>query len=137
MEIPPPPKKKKKNVITLSYIIYFIKFEGRSNILRGKRKYKNVQVGNDHEKAQSERNSHSKNRDGKNQTDNKVLIFRKDIVSRESSYFQKGSHSKPYFFRTLFETEDNYMYNVSRHLDSINSNLHTDVGWNLCDALFI
>ena len=31
---------------------------------------KKVQVGNDQEKAQSERNSHSKNRDGKNKIDN-------------------------------------------------------------------
>ena len=35
---------------------------------------KKVQVGNDHEKAQSEKDSHSKNRGGKKQTNNKVLI---------------------------------------------------------------
>ena len=35
---------------------------------------KKVQVGNDQEKAQSEIGSHSKNRGGKNQTNNKVLI---------------------------------------------------------------
>ena len=34
---------------------------------------KKVQVGNDQEKAQSEKDSHSKNRGGKNQTYNKVL----------------------------------------------------------------
>ena len=36
--------------------------------------YEKVQVGNDQEKAQSEKDSHSKNRGGKkNQTNNKVL----------------------------------------------------------------
>ena len=35
---------------------------------------KKVQVGKDQEKAQSERDSHSKNRGGKNQTNNQVLI---------------------------------------------------------------
>ena len=34
---------------------------------------KKVQVGNDQEKAQSEKDSNSKNRGGKNQTNNKVL----------------------------------------------------------------
>ena len=34
--------------------------------------YEKVQVGNDQEKAQSERNSHSENRGGKKQIDNKV-----------------------------------------------------------------
>ena len=38
-------------------------------ILHGK-----VQVGKDQEKAQSEKDSHSKNRGGKNQTNNQVLI---------------------------------------------------------------
>ena len=33
-----------------------------------------VQVGKDQEKAQSEKDSHSKNRGGKNQTNNQVLI---------------------------------------------------------------
>ena len=36
--------------------------------------HKKVQVGNDQEKAQTEKDSHSKNRGGKNQTYNKVLI---------------------------------------------------------------
>ena len=37
--------------------------------------YKEVQVGKDQEKAQSERDSHSKNRGGKkNQTNNQALI---------------------------------------------------------------
>ena len=35
---------------------------------------KKVQVGNDQEKAQSEKKSHSKNRSGKKQTNNKALI---------------------------------------------------------------
>ena len=37
--------------------------------------YEKVHEGNDLEKAQSERNSHSKNRGGKNQIDNKVLYL--------------------------------------------------------------
>ena len=36
--------------------------------------YKKVQVGKDQEKAQSEKDSHSKNRGGKNQTNNQVYI---------------------------------------------------------------
>ena len=36
--------------------------------------HKKVQVGKDHEKAQSEKDSHSKNRGGKKQTINQVLI---------------------------------------------------------------
>ena len=36
--------------------------------------YKKVQVGKDQEKAQSEKDSHSKNRGGKKQTNNQVLI---------------------------------------------------------------
>ena len=36
--------------------------------------FKKVQVGKDQEKAQSEKDSHSKNRGGKNQTNNQVLI---------------------------------------------------------------
>ena len=35
---------------------------------------KKVQVGKDQEKAQSEKDSHSKNRGWKNQTNNQVLI---------------------------------------------------------------
>ena len=42
--------------------------------LQGKRKSKKVQVGKDQEKAQSEKDSHSKNRGGKKQTNNQVLI---------------------------------------------------------------
>ena len=48
---------------------------------------KKVQVGKDQEKAQSERDFHSKNRGGKKQTNNQVLITMKHIVSRMSSYF--------------------------------------------------
>ena len=36
--------------------------------------WKKVQVGKDQEKAQSEKDSHSKNRGGKNIVNNKVLI---------------------------------------------------------------
>ena len=36
--------------------------------------YKKVQVGKDQEKAQSERDSHSKTEVGKNQTNNQALI---------------------------------------------------------------
>ena len=36
--------------------------------------HKEVHVGKDQEKAQSEKDSHSKNRGGKNQTNNQVLI---------------------------------------------------------------
>ena len=36
--------------------------------------FKKVQVGKDQEKAQSEKDSHSTNRGGKNQTNNQVLI---------------------------------------------------------------
>ena len=36
--------------------------------------FKKVQVGKDQENAQSEKDSHSKNRGGKNQTNNQVLI---------------------------------------------------------------
>ena len=53
---------------------------------------KKVQIGNDQEKAQSERNSHSKNRGGKNFIDNEVLILRKHIVSQVSSYSQTHAY---------------------------------------------
>ena len=36
--------------------------------------HKKVQVGKDQEKEQSERDSHSKNRGGKNETNNQALI---------------------------------------------------------------
>ena len=36
--------------------------------------YLKVQVGKDQEKAQSEKDTHSKNRGGKSQTNNQVLI---------------------------------------------------------------
>ena len=39
-----------------------------------KKIFEKVQVGKDQEKAQSERDSHSKNRGGKNQTNNQALI---------------------------------------------------------------
>ena len=55
---------------------------------------KKVQVGNDQEKVQSEKDSHSKNRGGKKkQTNNKVLRPCIHLISRMSSYFQIGGHS--------------------------------------------
>ena len=54
---------------------------------------KKVQVGNDQEKAQPEKDSHSKNRGGKKQTNNKVLRPCIHLVSRMSSYFPIGGHS--------------------------------------------
>ena len=42
-----------------------------SQLIRFARK---VQVGKDQEKAQSDKDSHSKNRGGKNQTNNQVLV---------------------------------------------------------------
>ena len=49
------------------------KFQNHRNSGSGEDK-KNVQVGKDQEKAQSEKDSHTKNRGGKNQTNNQVLI---------------------------------------------------------------
>ena len=50
--------------------------------------FEEIQVGKDQEKAHSENDSHSKNRgEKKKQTNNQVLIPRKHIVSRMSSYF--------------------------------------------------
>ena len=48
----------------------------RSEILPGHSDVtsRKVQVGKDQEKAQSEKDSHSKNQGGKNQTNNQVLI---------------------------------------------------------------
>ena len=43
--------------------------------------YMKVQVGKDQEKMQSEKDSHSKNRGGKNKTNNQILIPRKHFVS--------------------------------------------------------
>ena len=48
---------------------------------------KKVQAGKEQEKAQSEKDSHSKNRGGKKQTNNQVLYTMKHIVIRISSYF--------------------------------------------------
>ena len=53
---------------------------------------KKVKVGNAQKKAQSERNSHSKNRGGE-KNDIYVLILRKHFVSRVSSYFPIGGQS--------------------------------------------
>ena len=48
--------------------------------------YKKVQGGKDQEKAQSEKDSDSKHRVEKKETNNQVLIPRKHIASRMSSY---------------------------------------------------
>ena len=48
---------------------------------------KKVQVGKDQEKAQSEKDSHSKNRGGKKQNQQSGTYTMKHIVSRMSSYF--------------------------------------------------
>ena len=54
---------------------------------------KKASIVNDHGIAQSERYSHSKNQDGKIQTDNQVFILIKNYVSRVSSYFPIGGYS--------------------------------------------
>ena len=51
-----------------------------------------VQVGNDQEKAQSERNSHSKKRGGKKTKLTIRYLYLEIIVSRVS-YFPTGGHS--------------------------------------------
>ena len=48
---------------------------------------KKVQVGKDQEKAQSEKDSHSKNRGGKKPNQQSGTYTMKHIVSRMSSYF--------------------------------------------------
>ena len=48
---------------------------------------KKVQVGKDQEKAQSEKDSHSKNRGGKKTNQQSGTYTMKHIVSRMSSYF--------------------------------------------------
>ena len=49
--------------------------------------YQKVQVGKDQEKAQSEKDSHSKNRGGKKPNQQSGTYTMKHIVSRMSSYF--------------------------------------------------
>ena len=44
------------------------------NLIKNRKIVKKVQVGKDQEKAQSEKDSHSKNRGGKNQTNNQALM---------------------------------------------------------------
>ena len=53
-----------------------VKSDDRPTISRSvtERMEKKVQVGKDQEKAQSEKDSHSKTKVGKNQTNNQVLI---------------------------------------------------------------
>ena len=50
-------------------------------------KFKKVEVGKDQEKAQSEKDSHSKNRGGKKTNQQSGTYTMKHIVSRMSSYF--------------------------------------------------
>ena len=47
---------------------------------------KKIQVGKDQEKAQSEKDSHSKNRGGKNQTNNQVLITKNQTNNQVLRY---------------------------------------------------
>ena len=55
---------------TFRYIVENVAiFNGTINLIHEK-----VQAGKDQEKAQSEKETHSKNRGGKNQTNNQVLI---------------------------------------------------------------
>ena len=68
--------------------MYFIQFSYETS------KCKKVQAGNDQEMAQSDRNFHSINRGmGKIINETWVLIPRKHIVSRVSSYSPIGGHS--------------------------------------------
>ena len=53
--------------------------------------HKKVQIDNDQEKSQSERNPYYKNRGGKNQIDNQVPTLKKENIV--SSYFTTGGHS--------------------------------------------
>ena len=53
----------------------------------GSHYYRKVQVGKDQEKAQSEKDSHSKNRGGKKPNQQSGTYTMKHIVSRMSSYF--------------------------------------------------
>ena len=45
-----------------------------------------VQVGKDQEKAQSEKDSHSKNRGGKKQTNNQVLVCKTCLQSNKTDF---------------------------------------------------
>ena len=56
-------------------------------LLRNCLRHEKVQVGKDQEKAQSEKNSHSKNRGGKKPNHKSGTFTMKHIVSRMSSYF--------------------------------------------------
>ena len=62
------------------------KMKERKHYLEEKRKRKE-QVGKDQEKAQSERDSHSKNRGGKKPNQQSGTYTMKHIVIRMSSYF--------------------------------------------------
>ena len=73
---------------------------------------KTVQVGNDQEKAQSEKNSHSKNQGGGKKT---RMTLRYLLVSRVSGYFPMGGHSVT---RTQLNYENVHQVQTSQKFDS-------------------
>ena len=74
------------------------------------RKCKKVQVGKDQEKAQSEKDSHSKNRGGKKPNQQSGTYTMKHIVSRMSSYFP---NRWPLSYLNLTKNMKTYIKNVS------------------------
>ena len=71
-------------LISTTYLFLPCDFKRRlTELLRDKK----VQVGKDQEKAQSEKDSHSKNRGGKKPNQQSCTYTMKHIVSRMSSYF--------------------------------------------------
>ena len=63
----------------MNFLIFFIQNIGCGYSLGSHRQggsSEMVQVGKDQQKEQSEKDSHSKNRDGKNQINNQVLIMK-------------------------------------------------------------
>ena len=64
-----------------------ISSKGIECLLKKLNPHKKVQVGKDQEKAQSEKDSHSKNRGGKKPNQQSGTYTMKHIVSRMSSYF--------------------------------------------------
>ena len=69
------------NDVKVASLGFFISKVSRSEI------HKKVQLGKDQEKAQSEKDSHSKNRGGKKPNQQSGTYTMKHIVSRMSSYF--------------------------------------------------
>ena len=63
---------------------------------------KKVQVGKDKEKAQSEKDSHSKNRGGKKPNEQSGTYTMKHIVSRMSSYFPNRKYRLSCVMSKLF-----------------------------------